>query len=1012
MRVVDEAFDKAASPGTVYRIPRLEIDLGTIPYETYREEMPKRLHEQLDALLADIGHSYRCGDTSNNIVIDKTNAEVGQLYHFLLYGHLPWYSRLADISELASLLEQTIDSGPAAFRAFLSHASHRQTVVGRLVSQFPIRSIIRVYTMLAPVHSRAMQDWMIELETLVMTDFALVLPYGLEPDRLISMLWQCLIMEALRDNRSQANAQDLFEQALKEVAVNRLQLDFSALMLALDRSLQSHRDLKLMVVLLRNYKPDAPAGKSGLVVSKDLSSSGHDDESPFSDRKNYKPDLNTLSEQLASALQYGDASVIRPCWSALLTEHARLLEQVLRYHGQQSKVRRRIAFNFPADMLLDILMLLEPADYDFVKGTIESGLFYADPSRESSVQMQRRAEMWEISFGYLLVERTGGFSRQAYLGSVIRQRARVAGRAPAALLSVIYDNIAAIAESDKQASPLVQYLMDHAGYNWIEDIEQQEKHEPGMVARYRDYQRIKTGLTDRSASSRSGDADLLDAVATLRQQAPWLLIKLYRELQAGAYADSTIFQHCSVEMVRELVTTFLSLTAGPGSDIYYAVQRYANASSNRQHYYLYILERLLKAELIDFDSIKTGSDAEQDKREHPGLAGSLAEHPEQLSAANESVSKDHADHAVVDWLCGDKDLTGSEIGNIASWLEKMATRNASELRQLLESGLANESFIQRLAGSTPDWLQMKLLALIGVSGSAEMLQCADLLATACLTKDIINRPEQLHTLKWACIYSYIEESGRLFNRDYFVSRFVDSMLPHTGFADARQLALVLRDELQHSMPPSSGDVLQGLTESLRHPVSSLPRTEPARALAETSGTQKQGDDLSAEEEIHIANAGLILTAPYLPRLFELLGLVKDSAFKDRRAAERGVHMLQFLVNEAVSSPEYLLVLNKLLCGVKPGRPICRKIMLSADEKQLLESMLLGLMQNWKPLANTSIDGFRESFLRRNGRLQLKNDAWHLSVEARSYDMLLDQLPWSCSTIRFPWMHRVIYVEWR
>jgi hypothetical protein len=55
---------------------------------------------------------------------------------------------------------------------------------------------------------------------------------------------------------------------------------------------------------------------------------------------------------------------------------------------------------------------------------------------------------------------------------------------------------------------------------------------------------------------------------------------------------------------------------------------------------------------------------------------------------------------------------------------------------------------------------------------------------------------------------------------------------------------------------------------------------------------------------------------------------------------------------------------------------------------------------------------RESFLQRGGRLQRKGDAWQLAVETRAFDMLLDQVPWSYSTIKFGWMERVIYVDWR
>ena len=78
------------------------------------------------------------------------------------------------------------------------------------------------------------------------------------------------------------------------------------------------------------------------------------------------------------------------------------------------------------------------------------------------------------------------------------------------------------------------------------------------------------------------------------------------------------------------------------------------------------------------------------------------------------------------------------------------------------------------------------------------------------------------------------------------------------------------------------------------------------------------------------------------------------------------------------------------------------------------SMTLPAIGNTAPagFGNTSVAGFRESFLQREGRLHLQNDAWQLLVEPRSFDMLLDQIPWSFATIKHPWMERVVYVEWR
>jgi len=46
-------------------------------------------------------------------------------------------------------------------------------------------------------------------------------------------------------------------------------------------------------------------------------------------------------------------------------------------------------------------------------------------------------------------------------------------------------------------------------------------------------------------------------------------------------------------------------------------------------------------------------------------------------------------------------------------------------------------------------------------------------------------------------------------------------------------------------------------------------------------------------------------------------------------------------------------------------------------------------------------GLRQSFLLREGRLQRKDDAWSLTVSTKTYDALLDSLPWRLSMVRCP-----------
>ena len=50
---------------------------------------------------------------------------------------------------------------------------------------------------------------------------------------------------------------------------------------------------------------------------------------------------------------------------------------------------------------------------------------------------------------------------------------------------------------------------------------------------------------------------------------------------------------------------------------------------------------------------------------------------------------------------------------------------------------------------------------------------------------------------------------------------------------------------------------------------------------------------------------------------------------------------------------------------------------------------------------------------RPGMLAVDADGdWLLRVEARTVDILLDQLPWGVSLVKLPWMDRLLRVEWR
>ncbi|MFH5833414.1 contractile injection system tape measure protein [Halalkalibaculum sp. DA3122] len=175
---------------------------------------------------------------------------------------------------------------------------------------------------------------------------------------------------------------------------------------------------------------------------------------------------------------------------------------------------------------------------------------------------------------------------------------------------------------------------------------------------------------------------------------------------------------------------------------------------------------------------------------------------------------------------------------------------------------------------------------------------------------------------------------------------------------------------------------------------------------------RESNQLQETEEYYIANAGLVLLWPYLARFFRKLELLVDREFIDETAHVKAVHLLQFMATGSDKSYEYLMVLNKILCGYPVDRPLPSKVFLSESEKNEAVELIQSAIDHWKALKNSSVGGFREAFLKRNGRLHHEKEKWLLHVESKTYDMLIDRLPWGISVIRNHWMPKPLYVEWR
>ena len=171
-------------------------------------------------------------------------------------------------------------------------------------------------------------------------------------------------------------------------------------------------------------------------------------------------------------------------------------------------------------------------------------------------------------------------------------------------------------------------------------------------------------------------------------------------------------------------------------------------------------------------------------------------------------------------------------------------------------------------------------------------------------------------------------------------------------------------------------------------------------------------DNGDKENIYIHNSGAILLWPFLTQFFTSLELIEENKFKDEDAKNRAVHLIQYLVTGETGFPEYKLVLPKILCGVDLSTPVWKTIDVTKEEEELSKSMLDAIIQHWGTIGKTSIEGFRESFLKRNGVLMEDEKGFVLKAESKAFDVLLDSIPWNISMIQLSWMPKILTVQWR
>lgn len=161
----------------------------------------------------------------------------------------------------------------------------------------------------------------------------------------------------------------------------------------------------------------------------------------------------------------------------------------------------------------------------------------------------------------------------------------------------------------------------------------------------------------------------------------------------------------------------------------------------------------------------------------------------------------------------------------------------------------------------------------------------------------------------------------------------------------------------------------------------------------------------------VRNAGIVLLSPFIPRLLERLNFTANGQFTSQQSRERAAQFLQYVVTGKQGTTNPDLALNKIICGLSPEISLSENIEITTEATALSDQLLKALIAQWNALGKTSVEGLRQTFLIREGILSESPEQWKLTVDHKAFDVLLNQCPFSFSLIKYPWMQKVLVVEW-
>ncbi|RQV03591.1 hypothetical protein DF039_34660 [Burkholderia cenocepacia] len=160
----------------------------------------------------------------------------------------------------------------------------------------------------------------------------------------------------------------------------------------------------------------------------------------------------------------------------------------------------------------------------------------------------------------------------------------------------------------------------------------------------------------------------------------------------------------------------------------------------------------------------------------------------------------------------------------------------------------------------------------------------------------------------------------------------------------------------------------------------------------------------------VPNAGVVLLWPFLPRLFDSLGLLDDGRFVDEGARWQAVGCLDWLAWGEPELAEWRMPASRLLCGLPWDGPF-ESHPIPGEWQIQLDAWLTGRFAGVAHLSRCRAGDLRAFFLQRAGTLVEVDDRLTLMLEPDAADVMLQAVPWPLTSVALPWLASPLAIRW-